>query len=276
LLDFISNDDSNESPENNNDDNPLNVISGAWDDVEQDASDAFDDVANDVIDEAIDVLDISEWYSLHVMTTCEGRYKPDHDDAELDVTQCSGLTSNSKRFDLPSKLPTKVALPDRLDLISSLNHYLSLSPIQIDVEVNDIGWLEDIQDAINIVNSVLRGLFALHVLIIGMIMLSIVTYIVASLARTSMLMTLNLLSFTLATLCSIVSSIMVTVALSRGINSLNDVGSKVGIRAERGSNFLTLTWLVSGFMIGANLFALLRRNGKNTAPRFKMVKPQGF
>ncbi|KAH7304556.1 hypothetical protein B0I35DRAFT_338410, partial [Stachybotrys elegans] len=148
LLDFVSSRDNDKNAGNtsNNNNNPLNRISGAWNDVEQEVSNAFDGLANSVIDEAVDLLDIPEWYSLHVMTICEGVNGPD---AGLNVTQCSDLTSEN-----------------RLDLVASLDHYLSLSPVQIDMDIADIAWLKDIQDAINLMNGVLQGLFALYVLTI--------------------------------------------------------------------------------------------------------------
>ncbi|KAH7303035.1 actin cortical patch SUR7/pH-response regulator pali, partial [Stachybotrys elegans] len=255
LLDFVSshNNDENAGNTSNNDNNPLHSIGDAWGDVEQGASNAFDGLSNRVTDKAVDLLDIPEWYSLHVMTICEGLYGPD---AGLNVTQCSDLTSNN-----------------RLDLVDSLHHYLSLSPIQIDMDITDIGWLEDVQDAINLVNGVLQGLFALYVLTIILIVLSIVTNIIVSLAWTSLLMAVNLIGFTLTTLSSVVLSIIVTVALTRAVNALNDIGGNIGIRGERGSKFLALTWLASSFMICATSFVLVYSRKKNKALQWVMARP---
>jgi hypothetical protein len=70
----VSSGDNDENARNtsNDDNNPLNNISDAWSDVEREVSNAFDDLANSVIDEAADFIDIPDWYSLHVMTICEG------------------------------------------------------------------------------------------------------------------------------------------------------------------------------------------------------------
>jgi hypothetical protein len=125
------------------------------------------------------------------------------------------------------------------------------------MDIADIGWLEDIQDAINLANDALQGLFALYVLTIILIVLSIITNFIASFAQTSMLAIVNLTSFALATLSLIVSSILVTVALTRGINALNDIGEDFGIYGERGNNFLVLTWIASGLMISATIFTLI-------------------
>ncbi|KFA65888.1 hypothetical protein S40285_09647 [Stachybotrys chlorohalonatus IBT 40285] len=255
LLDFVSSRDNDENAGNtsNDDNNPLNSISDAWDDVEQEVSNAFDGLADSAIDGAVDLLDIPEWYSLHVMTICEGLNGPD---AGLNVTQCSGLTSEN-----------------RLDLVASLDHYLSLSPVQIDMDIADIGWLEDIQDAINLVNGVLQGLFALYVLTIILIVLSIVTNVVVSLAWTSMLMVVNLIGFILATLSSVVLSIVVTVALTRALDALNDIGGNIGIRGERGSNFLIFSWIASSLMVCATGFVLVYSRKKNKVLEWVMARP---
>lgn len=109
----MSSGDNDENARNtsNDDNNPLNNISDAWSDVEREVSNAFDDLANSVIDEAADFIDIPDWYSLHVMTICEGMNGPD---AGLNVTQCSGLTSESTYTASHWRLSTKLAL-DRLD-----------------------------------------------------------------------------------------------------------------------------------------------------------------
>lgn len=170
------------------------------------------------------------------------------------------------------RLATKLAL-DRLDLVASLDHYLSLSPVQIDMDIADIGWLEDIQDAINLVNGVLQGLFALYVLTIILIVLSIVTNVVVSLAWTSMLMVVNLIGFILATLSSVVLSIVVTVALTRALDALNDIGGNIGIRGERGSNFLIFSWIASSLMVCATGFVLVYSRKKNKVLEWVMARP---
>ncbi|GAB0137451.1 hypothetical protein EsDP_00005715 [Epichloe bromicola] len=109
-------------------------------DVKQDLSDAVSGLADGVMDEAVDALDMSEWYSLHVMTTCQGSYQSNSEAqaAELNVMKCSDVTSD----------------------------------IKLDMDIADTEWLEKIQDAINLVNSILRGLFAFCVLTTLFILIS--------------------------------------------------------------------------------------------------------
>ena len=94
MLDFVGKHANSQENTKSNDDGPLGMIGDAFGDVKQDLSDAVSDLAGTVMDKAVDALDISEWYSLHVMTTCEGSYQPNSEaqDAELDVTKCSDTT----------------------------------------------------------------------------------------------------------------------------------------------------------------------------------------
>jgi hypothetical protein len=125
------------------------------------------------------------------------------------------------------------------------------------MDIADIGWLEDIQDAINLVNSVLQGIFALYILTIVLTALSIIANIIVSPAWTSMLIVVNLVGFILATLSSVVLSIVVTVALTRAIDVVNSIGGNLGIRGERGSSFLVLSWISSSLMVCATTFVLV-------------------
>ncbi|KFA81528.1 hypothetical protein S40288_09046 [Stachybotrys chartarum IBT 40288] len=84
---------------------------------------------------------------------------------------------------------------------------------------------------------------------------------------TSRLMVVSFTSSTWTTLSSLVFSITVTIALSHGVNVLNDVGENIGIRGERGNNFIILTWIASGLMIGATTCTYIDRERENNAIR---------
>jgi hypothetical protein len=77
-----------------------NIFEQAWDKVSDGVKDKINDIANDVVDEAADRLGISEWYSLHVMTVCEGSYKPNAtaSNAGLNSTECHDTAPNSEHY----------------------------------------------------------------------------------------------------------------------------------------------------------------------------------
>ena len=146
------------------------------------------------------------------------------------------------------------------------------------MDIADIDWLEKIQDAINLVNNVLRGLFAFYVLTTLFILVNIASSIIAFLASTPLLNVVSLTSSLLAALSSIIASIMITVALTRGISALNDIGEEFGIYGVRGGHFLALTWVVSCLMVGATglYFVLMRsRKSDDDSLQWEMAKPEG-
>ncbi len=85
------------------------------------AKDAAQDAGNDVIDKAAgavtDALNIKDFYSAHLMTFCEGDFKPDSSDPDADeeVTACSERKA-FYNFDptaiIESKLPEGVSMSD--------------------------------------------------------------------------------------------------------------------------------------------------------------------
>ena len=68
------------------------------------------------------------------------------------------------------------------------------------------------------------------------------------------LLLLNFIVASLGALACIIGSIIVTVAGSKGVNQINDKGAKVGISAERGTKFYTLSWIATAFMLCVAIF----------------------
>ncbi len=51
-------------------------IGDAVDDIQDDVTDEFNDLINNAADKLADTLGISQWYSFHIMNTCEGDFAP--------------------------------------------------------------------------------------------------------------------------------------------------------------------------------------------------------
>ena len=93
--------DDDESAENEEEDED-DGDGGLFDDIKDDVSDTIDDVKDDITDkinekgdEAADALadrlGVSEWYSIHVMSACEGNYEPNATESSpsLNITDCT-------------------------------------------------------------------------------------------------------------------------------------------------------------------------------------------
>jgi hypothetical protein len=90
--------DDSASTSENEDDSIFDKITGKVDDVKNDIKGKINDITGDIADELADTIGISEWYSIHIMATCDGQYKPNATSpgAGFNVTNCTNSAPESK------------------------------------------------------------------------------------------------------------------------------------------------------------------------------------
>lgn len=213
-------------------------VKDKFDDVKDDAQDKINDISNDIADRLADELGISDWYSIHIMSACEGEFEPNATDSSpsLNVTNCSEST------------PTY-----RMNLTEILNKQLEAGPMNINLA--DLNWPPEIQEKLDIINDLLLGLFIVYVLGMGFSGLAILGTVASMILASSRLLTLfNFVLSALAAISITAGSIIVTVAGVKGVDELNKVAEDFGVHAERGRNFLIISWVAAGCMIAAAVF----------------------
>ena len=120
---------------------------GLFDDLGNDIQTSINDKVNDAIDEVAQKVGIHDFYSVHLMTYCEGFYEPngavqpDGSMPSQNVTRCSNQTTMF-HFN-----PKKV-------LESELNEGVSLSDLQ---------WPDDINDGILVLQSASKAMFVFYI-----------------------------------------------------------------------------------------------------------------
>lgn len=138
-----------------------------------------------------------------------------------------------------------------------IDEELSVGPF--DINPANLGWDEEIQDKLDIINDALLGLFILYVLSMGFSGIAVIGCLVAVLLiESKIVVLLNVLSSALATLCLLIASILITVVLTKGVNEVNDIAEEIGVHVERGDNFLIITWVAAGVMIAPMVFWAVR------------------
>ncbi|CAJ0549118.1 Ff.00g027310.m01.CDS01 [Fusarium sp. VM40] len=248
LLDTNSSASTND---NNEDDGFFDKVTDKWNEVKDDVKGKINEITGDVADKLADTIGVSEWYSIHIMATCDGQYKPNatNPGAGYNVTNCTN-SAPEKRFNL-----TEV-----------LDKQLSVGPFELSLA--DIDWPDDIQDSIDLLNSALLATFILYVLAVGFSGLAMLACIGAFfLFSRRGVNAVNLVLSSLAALVLLVSSILVTIAGKKGVNKINDIGDNVGVSASLGNKFLALTWAAAAVMIAAAVYwfvhlCLMRRERK--------------
>ncbi|XDG07115.1 hypothetical protein ABKA04_006730 [Annulohypoxylon sp. FPYF3050] len=200
--------------------------SSIWDDIEGAITDQLNDIIGDVADELSKELGISQWYSIHVMTACEGNFAPNATNAGAwyNTTNCTAQTPGVQ-----------------FNLTDIIQKELNKGPLNLSASAIPIP--DKVQEAIDYLNSFLLATFVLYVLGAGFAGLSFLScIIVLTLVRrgpvSSTVAIGNIVLAGLATLALALASAVVTGIAKKGVSEINDAGDDVGISAIEGKKLL--------------------------------------
>lgn len=219
--------------------------------IKDDVEDTLNGIGNRVADHLADRLGISEFYSLHALTICEGDFKPNAtaSGADRNVTEChKGFTKG-------------------YNISTLLDHSLRVGPFK--VSLLDLGFTSDVQDAIDTLNTILKAFTALLIIGIGFTGLSLLASVLALFLiprreRPALFANTVLAGAALAFL--VLSGLLGTVGASIAEDKVNELGADIGLAATMGSGYAILTWIGVGLMLvvfGYWLWQLMRfKNGR--------------
>lgn len=91
---LISKDSDNKDDKDDDDDDDDGIfdsLKDKFDDVKDSVVDEVDDLVGDAVDGVANAIGISDWYSIHIMDTCEGNFKPNATapSPSLNITNCT-------------------------------------------------------------------------------------------------------------------------------------------------------------------------------------------
>lgn len=241
---------------------------------------------NDVASDIARAFDIHDFYTAHIMNFCEGYYEPNttvtrEQHPSENVTFCSNRTAFF-HFD-----PTAIIQSE-------------LAP---GVNLTDIHWPSEIEDAIRAVEITSKVMFIFYCIGIGLVGLALIgaawgvlangrisAFVNFTLDIVSPLISpynysaegwrleFNALSLTssishyansrqLAFLALVIASIISTVIITKTVNAVNKYGAEIGVAAYKGSTFLGMTWAATALMLLASVgwIAECCRGRKNRA-----------
>ncbi|KAI4865118.1 hypothetical protein F4820DRAFT_308555 [Hypoxylon rubiginosum] len=232
-------------------------IEDGLDDLGDDITDELNDIANDVADRLSAELGISQWYSLHVMTACEGNFAPNATSpgAWYNTTNCTAQSPGV-----------------HFNLTEVLQREIDEGPL--DINAADVPIPDSIQQTIDYVNSFLLAAFVLYVLGSAFSGLSFLSCIVVLTLRRDVIgrgtILINAALSAPAVLALAVGSAIATAVSKRGVAEINDRGAEAGISAVEGTKFMIVSWVAFAVMFVALLFwcvacCLPRRRGSAAA-----------
>lgn len=214
---------------------PCGSVTSAAASLQSEIIDKIDDINNEIADRLADRLGIHEFYSLHVLSICDGEFEPNATapDAGKNVTSC------------------KNGLDGGYNISSTLDKELTAGPLHI--TLRDLGLTTKLQDVLDDVNGATKALAILFIITTALVGLTLLTSLLSIFLvpgrRENAARMINLLTSTLAALLLLAISILVTVATSKAVEKVNDMGEDIGLSARQGTKYLAITWAATGIFL---------------------------
>lgn len=207
----------------------IDSLGGQLDGLKDSTTDAAKDLAGDAADEIVAKLNLPEWYSLHVLSTCQGTYSSGAADSTPQVDVCTRHVGG-KFTDLYTFICLQSA--GGLSFTKRLAQELSKGPVDIDLQ--DLGWTRKVDKGLAVINAALLCLFGLCLTSTVFCGLAICGSLVAA-VRPDRRVTLlfNLLPSAVSTLVMLAAGIEAAVAVAKGASEIPDV-DVTGIEVDQG------------------------------------------
>jgi hypothetical protein len=207
---------------------------------------------------------LQDFYSAHILNFCEGFYTPTDmpnatipkSDIHKNVTDCSNRTAMYS-FD-PRKMIQR-------ELNASGHGNINLT---------DLGWPDEVDDAIHALEIVSRAMFVLYCIGIAFAALALILALVSIFFSGRLSAFVNIIVDLIAFLAVGIASALATAIAVKAAHIINEKGDRIGISAQKGSKFMVLTWVATACLLVASLVwcfdCVVGRRNKNrprTGPR---------
>lgn len=242
----------------------LDDVTGWLKNKTDEAKDEIGDITGDVAENLLEKFHISQWYSVHLTSFCEGNFGSDQNmrGASFNVTKCtrSGPSRKSRLTSFePHQLTRRIL--DLFNLTGVLDHNLQLGDIQLNFA--DLKWPTSVTNQLNKINDLVLCLFIAYLLHASFAAFSLIGSLGAFFWPNTPVY-FELIVASLSAISGIVGSCTVTYISGKAVGTLNDIGAKVDLSARAGRKFLQISWAATVLMINVTgywawLFYINRR-----------------
>jgi len=189
----------------------------------------LNNLLNDAADGVSDALNLTDFYTVHLMNYCDGFFEPNATDRhpKKNVTFCS---SRDALFHFN---PTKI-------VNDSLPKGISL---------DDIDWPKEVTDAEKAVKAASIVMFVFYCIGIGFAGLAVIGAIFGFFTEGRLSACGNFVLDVLALLTIGIASAVSTAIIVKATNAVNKYGNDIGVSATKGTTFLGLTWGATAAML---------------------------
>lgn len=200
--------------------------------IEGELNKLVDDVTSDIAAS----LNLSDFYSVHVMNYCEGTFTPNASLAaengthvHENVTYCS---PKSAAFHFNITGVVQGALPQKINL-------------------SDIHWPQAITDAEDTVHTASVAMEILYIVAIALTGVAFLSALLTAITEGRVSACCSVILDILAFIALLIASAVATTVILKAVSALNKYGDDLGIHADRGNLFLGMTWAATGLMLVA-------------------------
>ncbi|KAL5601093.1 hypothetical protein BROUX41_005923 [Berkeleyomyces rouxiae] len=251
--------DSDEDKENSDDGNFLDTITDTASDVADEAKDKLSEIGSDLVDKLAGELGIAQWYSLHLVSACQGNFTDDG-------LETSGCTESKANF--------------RFSLAKEIGQQLSVGPLNLSLE--DIGFSSSFSNGITRqLNHLLSFVFLVFVLYItgsiatgfSMLLSGALVVLAPGIAdnKRAMVLRAAVVCSSVAAGCLANGTLVVWVASSQIAQTLTDFGEVIGLQASAGQVFMRMSLSSAVMMMGVFvMFFVEHRKPKIKAAAMKV------
>ncbi|KAI9815396.1 MAG: hypothetical protein M1832_005466 [Thelocarpon impressellum] len=189
-------------------------------------------VGGQLADDALEELGLKDFYSVHLMTFCEGSFTPNETvrGAKRNVSECSAkraMYSFDPRAIVQAELKTGVSL------------------------VDDLKWPAEIDDGIRALRTAFRAMFVVYVIAIILAGGLILTSAAGVFSSSRLFAVMNTVVALMAFFALGVASAIAHALVVKASNVINDNGADIGLAAIRGRKFLAMSWAGTALLLSA-------------------------
>lgn len=219
--------------------NSSNSVVSFFDDIINDVQGEINDKINDVAQD----LGLHDFYSAHLLNFCEGYYTPadmpnatiSKGDISKNVTNCSNRTA-MYNFDPRQMIQRE---------LNESGHG--------DINLTDLGWPDEVDDAINTLEVASNAMFVLYCIGIAFAGLALISAIISIFFSGRLSAFANIIIDMIAFLAVGIASAIATAIAVKAADVINDKGDRIGISAQKGNKFMILTWVATACLLVASL-----------------------
>ncbi|KAK5681032.1 hypothetical protein LTS10_006792 [Elasticomyces elasticus] len=234
--------------------NPIiSYIDNVTNSIESEINDGLASFARD--------LGLHDFYSAHLLDFCEGYYTPgpvpnstvSRSQIQKNVTSCSNRTA-------------MYSFNPRETLQKELN-----DSGHSNINLTDLDWPSDVDKGLHALIIAQKATFVLYCIAIALIGFAMLLALISIFMEGRLSAFINVLVDWLAFLAIGLASAIATAVAVKASDVINKYGDKIGVHANKGTKFLTLTWVATAVMLVASMVwcfdCIAGRRNKRSAPR---------